>query len=151
METRLSRYLLTFKVTPHSNTGSAPSELMMGRKLRTLLDALHPSISCKVFQHQEKKNILNTTIRSERSDASTQAMRSASRTIHRAHLSGFRLFCENRRTKSCCQRQLMVATRDVIVITCADVMHMLQITQWSKRLLLYWKQVSNDPSLERMK
>ena len=67
------------------------------------------------------KKSQSTTTRSQRSDASTQAMRSTSRTTHKAHLSGFQLLCENRRTTSWYQRQLMVATWNVIVITCADV------------------------------
>ena len=54
METRLARYLMTYRVTPHSTTGTSPSELLMGRKLRTLLDAVHPSISGTVHRKQEK-------------------------------------------------------------------------------------------------
>ena len=33
METRLARYLLTYRVTPHSTTGVAPLELLMNCKL----------------------------------------------------------------------------------------------------------------------
>ena len=40
METRLARYLLTYRVTPHSTTGVARSELLMNRKLSTQLDAV---------------------------------------------------------------------------------------------------------------
>ena len=54
METRLARYLMTYRVTPHSTTGTSPSELLMGRKLRTLLDAVHPSISGTVHRKQEE-------------------------------------------------------------------------------------------------
>ena len=55
METRLARYLMTYRVTPHSTIkGTSPSELLMGRKLRTLLDAVHPSISGTVHRKQEK-------------------------------------------------------------------------------------------------
>ena len=54
METRLARYLMTYRVTPHSTTGTLPSELLMGRKLRTLLFAVHPSITGTVHRKQEK-------------------------------------------------------------------------------------------------
>ena len=35
---RLSRFLLWYRITPHSTTGSSPSELMWGRRLRSKLD-----------------------------------------------------------------------------------------------------------------
>ena len=54
METRLARYLMTCRVTPHSTTGTSPSELLMGRKLRTQLDAVHPSITGTVHRKQDK-------------------------------------------------------------------------------------------------
>ena len=54
METRLARYLMTYRVTPHSTIGTSPSELLMGRKLRTLLDAVHRSISGTVHRKQDK-------------------------------------------------------------------------------------------------
>ena len=54
VETRLARYLMTYRVTPHSTTGTRPNELLMGRKLRTLMDAVHPSISGTVHRKQEK-------------------------------------------------------------------------------------------------
>lgn len=39
---KLSRFLLKQHTTPHSLSGKTPAELMMGRKLRTALDKLHP-------------------------------------------------------------------------------------------------------------
>lgn len=39
---KLSRFLLKQHTTPHSVSGKTPAELMMGRKLRTALDKLHP-------------------------------------------------------------------------------------------------------------
>ena len=45
VDTRLARFLLKYQVTPHSTTGVSPAELMMGRKLRTQLDLLHPNTS----------------------------------------------------------------------------------------------------------
>ena len=56
METRLARYLLTYRVTPHSTTGVAPSELLpvMNRKLRTQLDAVLPDLESKVMRRQQR-------------------------------------------------------------------------------------------------
>ena len=41
--TKLDRFLFQYRVTPHSTTGVSPAELMFGRKLRTVLDLVHPS------------------------------------------------------------------------------------------------------------
>ncbi|XP_042243248.1 uncharacterized protein K02A2.6-like [Homarus americanus] len=47
-ETVLQRYLLSYRITPHSTTGIAPSVLLMGRKLLTRLDLIFPSFTKKV-------------------------------------------------------------------------------------------------------
>ena len=52
LNTRLSRFLLQYRVTPHSVTGIAPSELLMKRRLRTHLDLLKPDVSQKVTTKQ---------------------------------------------------------------------------------------------------
>ena len=44
LETKLSRFLFKYRLTPHSSTGTAPSELMFGRCLRSQLDNLHPGL-----------------------------------------------------------------------------------------------------------
>ena len=56
METRLARYLLTYRVTPHSRptTGVAPSELLINRKLCTQLDAVLPDLEAKVMRRQQR-------------------------------------------------------------------------------------------------
>ena len=54
MELRLARFLLKYRVTPQTTTGVSPSELLMGRRLRTSLDLLHPDTSCKVSEKQDK-------------------------------------------------------------------------------------------------
>ena len=38
----LNRFLIQQHVTPHSSDGDSPAELLMGRKLRTVLDAIRP-------------------------------------------------------------------------------------------------------------
>ena len=52
LEERVARFLLTYRTTPHSTTGVAPCELLMGRKLRTLLDRVRPDLRGKVEQQQ---------------------------------------------------------------------------------------------------
>ena len=44
VEEKLSRLLLKYRITPHSTTGTTPSELLMGRKLRSHLDLLFPDL-----------------------------------------------------------------------------------------------------------
>ncbi|XP_042148867.1 uncharacterized protein K02A2.6-like, partial [Ixodes scapularis] len=39
---RLADFLLQQHVTPHSSTGRSPAELLMGRRVSTMLDRLHP-------------------------------------------------------------------------------------------------------------
>ena len=50
LSSRISRFLLRYRITPHSSTGISPSEMMMGRKLRTQLDLIHPDQRRKVQQ-----------------------------------------------------------------------------------------------------
>ena len=52
INTRLSRFLFQYRMTPHSVTGVAPSELLMKRKLRTHLDMVKPDIAQKVKAKQ---------------------------------------------------------------------------------------------------
>ena len=55
MEDRIAKVLMTYRVTPHSTTGVSPSELLIGRKLRTRLDLLRPDPSKRVEQKQLKQ------------------------------------------------------------------------------------------------
>ena len=48
----LTRFLLRYRSTPHSTTNVAPSELFLGRKLRTLFDLLKPDIETRVLSKQ---------------------------------------------------------------------------------------------------
>ena len=52
LPTRISRYLFASRNTPHTTTGIAPSELLMGRKLHTHLDLLRPDLEQKVNTKQ---------------------------------------------------------------------------------------------------
>ncbi|XP_055918698.1 uncharacterized protein K02A2.6-like [Eupeodes corollae] len=42
MQTKLQRVLFKQNTTPNTTTGKTPAELLMGRRLRTALDAMHP-------------------------------------------------------------------------------------------------------------
>ena len=54
MELRFAQFLLKYHVTPQSTIGVSPSGLLMGRRLCTALDLLHPDTSCKVSEKQDK-------------------------------------------------------------------------------------------------
>ena len=43
LNTRISRFLFKYRLTPHSSTGLSPAERMFGRKLRSTLDLLKPT------------------------------------------------------------------------------------------------------------
>jgi len=45
VEDKLSRFLLKYHITPHSTTSVAPCELLMGHRLRSRLDLLHPEFT----------------------------------------------------------------------------------------------------------
>ena len=45
---KLARFLLGYRTTPHTATGCTPAEILMGRRLLTRLDILHPRLSAKM-------------------------------------------------------------------------------------------------------
>ena len=55
---RMAEFLLAYRSTPHATTMRSPSELFLGRKIRTRLDLILPNCEAKVFQRQaeQKKN-----------------------------------------------------------------------------------------------
>ena len=57
VEEKLARFLMKYRITPHSTTGISPSELLMGRRLRSRLDILHPDLSGKVEDKQWKQKL----------------------------------------------------------------------------------------------
>ncbi len=54
--------LFSYRITPQSTTGISPAEMLLGRKLRSTLDLLHPDLQqkvrdkqCKQKQHHDNK------------------------------------------------------------------------------------------------
>lgn len=55
-ETKIARVLLNYRTSPHYLTGRTPAELLMGRRLRTALDLLHPDLRTRLgFQQLQQK------------------------------------------------------------------------------------------------
>lgn len=55
IRTRLSRFLLHYRTTPHTTTGVPPAQLLTKRKLRTQLDLLCPDVSERVRMKQSQQ------------------------------------------------------------------------------------------------
>ena len=55
LNTRISRFLFTYRNTPQSVTEHSPAELMFGSKLKSQLDRLHPDLNRKVQTKQIRK------------------------------------------------------------------------------------------------
>jgi hypothetical protein len=47
---KLARFLLSYWTTPHTATGCIPAELLMGRRICTQLDMLHPDLSARMSE-----------------------------------------------------------------------------------------------------
>lgn len=52
METKLARFLFHYRNTPHTTTGQTPSQLLMGRKVKTHMDLLKPDLGATVRYKQ---------------------------------------------------------------------------------------------------
>ena len=52
METRVSRFLARYRITPQTSTGVSPAELLLGRKPRSRLELVYPEIGRRVRQSQ---------------------------------------------------------------------------------------------------
>ena len=52
LETRVSRFLFHYRITPHSKTGIAPAQMLMGRKLRSHLSILIPNSATRIKSKQ---------------------------------------------------------------------------------------------------
>ena len=52
-ETKLSRFLFQYRITPHTTTGQALAQLLMGRCLRSHLNQLLPDLTSHVQNKQQ--------------------------------------------------------------------------------------------------
>lgn len=48
----MAKFLFNYRITPYSTTGIAPSEMLMGRRLRSRLDLLYPDLQKSVQEKQ---------------------------------------------------------------------------------------------------
>ncbi len=55
LEVRLSRFLFSYRIIPHSTTGVSPSELMFNRRLRIPLDSVRPDQSKHIMKKQQQQ------------------------------------------------------------------------------------------------
>ena len=55
VQTKLSRFLLSYRTTPHSTTGVPPAELLIKRRLHTQLNQLVPSVVNRVRNKQSQE------------------------------------------------------------------------------------------------
>ena len=59
IETRVTRFLFNYRITPQTTTSVSPSELIFGHRLLDKLDFLHPSIEAKFHQNQCRQKELH--------------------------------------------------------------------------------------------
>ena len=55
LHAKLQRFLFQYRNTPHTTTGLTPSELFLGRDVRTRLSMLRPEVSEHIRVKQEKQ------------------------------------------------------------------------------------------------
>ena len=74
VQTKLSRFLLSYRTTPHSTTGVPPAELLMKRKLHTQLNRLLPSVANRVRNKQSQQKAAHDYHAKEREMVAGQAV-----------------------------------------------------------------------------
>ncbi len=52
---KVARVLFSYRITPQSTSGISPAEMLLGRKLHSTLDRLHPDLQQKVRDKQSKQ------------------------------------------------------------------------------------------------
>ena len=55
VHTKVARFLLRYRTTPHTTTQVSPAELFLGRSVRTPLDLVRPDLGDRVRKNQEKQ------------------------------------------------------------------------------------------------
>ena len=59
LSTKLSRFLLWYRITPHSSTGTSPAEMMWGRRLRSQLDLLRPDSRRSASETEDRQKLVH--------------------------------------------------------------------------------------------
>ena len=57
IETRVSRFLSSYRTTPQSTTGLSPSEMLFNRKVRTRFDLVQPCVEIQMVQKQLQQKL----------------------------------------------------------------------------------------------
>ena len=55
LQDRISRFLFAYRNTPQSTTDASPAELLLGRKMRTVLDLVKPDLHKRVESEQDRQ------------------------------------------------------------------------------------------------
>ena len=55
VDTKLARFLLSYRITPQSTTGESPAQLRWRRSLRSHLDLLRPDVATRVHLAQSRQ------------------------------------------------------------------------------------------------
>lgn len=53
----LPEFLIHYRITPHSTTGVSPAKLLMGRRIHSQLDLVHPNLADEVEVKQETQKM----------------------------------------------------------------------------------------------
>ena len=59
VETKLTRFLLSYRTTPQTTTGETPAQLRWGRLLKTHMDLLKPNVAAKVATAQTQQKAVH--------------------------------------------------------------------------------------------
>lgn len=59
VETRLARFLFSYRITPHATTGESPAKLLVWRELRSHVSQLHPDLQQRVSSAQSRQKELH--------------------------------------------------------------------------------------------
>ena len=66
LQTRIARILLAYRSTPHSTTGVSPSELLIGRRIKTRLDLVKPNLAKDIESLQFKSKMCHDSAAKDR-------------------------------------------------------------------------------------
>ena len=81
-KTEITKFLMTYRNTPHSSTGKTPASLMMDRKIRTKLPALISTPKSEKHLEAQKKDREAKTKQKEYADRHRKAKDIRPRSIH---------------------------------------------------------------------